>query len=188
MTAEKTKTNTEIKLTNVRLSYPALFVAKAMAVAGEAPGEAKFSAAFLMDKKKHKDLIAQIEKMAERVALEKFGKKVNLKYTVPRDGNDKEDTDGYGDEVMFVPASSKSRPVVVDRDKSPLTADDNKIYGGCYVNAGINLFAWSNPVGGKGVSAGLRWVQFVKDGESFGGGHVDVDKEIDAIEGEDDGL
>jgi hypothetical protein len=186
MTTDKPKTGITLKLENVRLSYPALFAARAMKLADGSQQEAKFSAVFLLNKKKHAPLIAQIEKMIERVALEKFSKKVTLKHTCLRDGNDKEDTDGYGDDIMFVPASTKSRPVVVDRDKTPLTAEDSKIYGGCYVNAGINLFAYSHPVGGKGISAGLRWVQFVKDGESFGGGHVDVDKEIDEITVGDD--
>jgi len=186
-TTEKQKTESLVKLENVRLSYPNVFAAKAMKLPNGEMQKAKFSAVFLLDKVKHKATIENIQKLIERVALEKFGKKVPLKHTCLRDGAEKEDTQGYGDGVMFISCSSESRPVVVDRDKSPLTDEDKKIYGGCYVNAGINLFAYSHPVGGKGVSAALRWVQFVKDGDSFGSSHVNVDTEIDEVKDDVDG-
>lgn len=169
-----------VKLENVRLSYPNLFEAKGMD--GSKP---KFSAVFLLDKKEHAALIAKIEKLTERCALEKFGKKVSLKHVPLRDGNEKEDKEGYGDEVMFITAKSDTRPPVVHRDKSALTLEDGVVYGGCYVNASIDLFPYSHPTGGKGVGAGLRWVQFTKDGESFGAGRVDVDSEIDEVAADD---
>lgn len=160
-----------IMLKNVRLSYPQLFVAKAI----EAGKEPKYSASFLLNKKEHAALITQIEKVTARVALDKFKKNVKLNRVPLRDGNEKEDKDGYGDEVMFLNASELRRPVVVDYDKSPLTAEDPKPYAGCIVNASIRLFAFDHPQGGKGVSAALRVVQFVKDGESFGAGPIDID-------------
>jgi hypothetical protein len=170
-----------IKLTNVRLSYPNLFVAKAI----EEGKELKYSASFLLNKKEHAGLIAEIEKMTERVALDEFKKKVKLNRVPLRDGNEKEDKDGYGDEVMFLNAGNTKRPVVVDRDLTPLTADDPKPYAGCYVNATIRLFAFDHPKGGKGVSSSLRAVQFVKDGESFGAGPVDAEQEFEKMEVDD---
>lgn len=172
-----TKDPNVIKLTNVRLSYPQLFVAKAME-AGKTP---QFSASFLLDKKAHKDVIAQIEKTTERVALDEFKKKVSLKRRPLRDGNEKDGKEGYGDEVMFVNAKNEKRVPVVDRDLTPLTAEDSKPYAGCYVNATIRLFAYDHPTGGKGVSASLRAVQFVKDGESFGAGPVNAEEEFEAV-------
>lgn len=166
-----------IKLTNVRLSYPNLFVAKAQ----EEGKEPEFSASFLLDKKQHAALITQIEKQVERVALDFFKKKVPLKHKCLRDGNEKSDKEGYGDEVMFVPARNKKRPVVVDGDLTPLTANDSKPYPGCYVNATIRLFAYDHKTGGKGVSASLRAVQFVKDGESFGAGPVNAEDEFEPV-------
>ena len=166
-----------IKLTNVRLSYPQLFVAKVP----EEGKEPVFSASFLLDKKQHRDLIAQIEKLTERVALDEFKKKVKLNRTPLRDGNEKDGKEGYGDEVMFVGARNTKRPVVVDRDLTPLTADDSRPYAGCYVNATIRLFAYDHKTGGKGVSASLRAVQFVKDGESFGAGPISADEEFEAV-------
>src|SRR5690349_8608151 len=94
-----------IKLTNVRLSYPQLFVAKAQ----NEGQKAKFSASFLLDKKEHAAAIKQIEKTIERVALDEFKKKVTLKNVCLRDGNEKQETDGYGDDVMFVNSSNEKR-------------------------------------------------------------------------------
>lgn len=162
--------NQVIKLQNVRLSYPHLFTAKAMQNPDGTMGKPKFSATFLLNKKEHAALIAQMEKAIERTALEKFGKKITLKHKCLRDGNEKDDTAGYGDEVMFIPSTSETRPPVVDGKLVPLAEEDGRIYAGCYVNATIRLFAYAHPVGGKGVSAQLRAVQFVKDGESLGGG------------------
>jgi len=166
-----------IKLTNVRLSYPQLFVAKPP----EEGKEPVFSASFLLDKKAHAGLIKEIEKCTERVALDGFKKKVKLNRVPLRDGNEKDDKEGYGDEVMFVGARNSKRPAVVDRDLTPLAADDSKPYAGCFVNATIRLFHYDHPTGGKGVSASLRAVQFVKDGESFGAGPVDAEAEFEKL-------
>jgi len=171
-----------IKLKNVRLSYPNLFVAKA----AEGSDKVKFSATFLLDKKQHADAIKQMEKAIERVALDAFKKKVKLNRVCLRDGNDYAEKEGYGDEVMFIPASETRRPVVVDGDLTPLDSTSNRPYAGCYVNATIRLFAYDHKTGGKGVSASLRAVQFVRDGESFGAGPVDAEQEFEKVEDEVD--
>jgi len=170
----------EIRLDNVRLSYPQLFQAKAME--GSKP---KFSAVFLLNKKTHAKEIATLEKMIERAMLDKFSKKVTLKHVPLHDGNEKEDKEGYGDEVMFLTAKSDSRPAVVDQKKQPLAEADGKIYGGCYVNAFVQIFAYKHPTGGMGVACGLKAVQFFRDGESFGAGPVDTDKVFEEVGGDD---
>jgi Enterobacter phage Enc34, ssDNA-binding protein len=180
---QPTKTDFSIRLDNVRLSYPQLFQAKSV----EEGGKLKYSATFILRKKEHAAVIQKLEKMIERCALEKFGKKVTLKNIPLHDGNEKEDSEGYGDEVMYINAKNDTRPAVVDQRKAPLTADDNKVYAGCYVNAFIELFAYKHKTGGMGVSASLRAVQFAKDGESLGGAApVDTDKVFDDVDGEDD--
>jgi hypothetical protein len=179
--SQPTKDPQVIKLTNVRLSYPQLFVPKPP----EEGKEPVYSATFLLNKKEHAPLIAEIEKLTDRVALDAFKKKVKLNRVPLRDGNEKEGTDGYGDEVMFVSARNAKRPVVVDRDLTPLTADDSKPYAGCFVNATVRLFAFDHKTGGKGVSMSLRAVQFVKDGESFGAGPVDAEQEFEKMEVDD---
>ncbi len=171
----------EMRIDNVRLSYPQLFQAKAME--GSKP---KFSAVFLLNKKQHAKEIAALEKMIDRAMLDKFGKKVTLKHVPLHDGNEKEDKEGYGDEVMYLTSKSDSRPAVVDQKKAPLTEADGKIYGGCYVNAFVQIFAYKHPTGGMGVACGLKAVQFFRDGESFGAGPVDTDKVFDTVGSEDD--
>ena len=83
---------------------------------------------------------------------------------------------------MYLRSSNRTRPPVVNRDMSPIVESDGIIFAGCYVNATVRLFAWDHPTGGKGVSASLRAIQFVKDGESFGAGKVDVEKEFQSID------
>lgn len=166
-----------IKLKNVRLSYPNLFVAKA----AEGSDKPKFSATFLLDKKEHAALIKHIEKQIERVALDAFKKKVKLNRICLRDGNDYAEKEGYGDEVMFIPASETRRPVVVDGDMTPLDSTSARPYAGCYVNANIRLFSYDHPTGGKGVSAALRSIQFLKDGPSFGAAPVSADEEFEPV-------
>ncbi len=171
-----------IKLRNVRLSFPKLFVPESL----EEGGKLKYSAAFIMDSKEHAAMIAHIEKVTERVALDEFKKKVPLRHKPLRDGNEFPDMDGYGDGVMFVSAKSDRRPVVVDRDTTPLTADDQRPYAGCYVHANIRLYAYDHKTGGKGVAADLRSIMFAKDGDSFGAGPVNAENEFGDVEADDE--
>lgn len=176
--SQKTTDPNIIRLTNVRLSFPNLFTPRAAMDDGKEP---KYSATFLLDKKQHAALISQIEKATDRVALDEFKKKVPLKHKPLRDGNERSDKEGYGDEVMFINTTNTRRPAVVDRDLSPLTKEDPKPYAGCFVNATIRLFAYDHKTGGKGVSAALRAVQFVRDGESFGAGPVNAEEEFEPV-------
>jgi hypothetical protein len=175
-----------IKLENVRLSFPDLFTPRAM----EEGKEKTFNATFLLDNEKHAKLITKIEAAIERVALDEFKKKITLKdrNKCLHDGNESPDTEGYGDGVMFLRSKNKTRPPVVNRDLSPITEADGIVYPGCFVNATVRLFAWDHPTGGKGVSASLRAIQFVKDGESFGAGKVDVENEFKSLEEEVDDI
>lgn len=167
-----------ITLPNVRLSFPHLFTAHAM----EEGQEQKFSAAFLFDNTEHATLLDRIEAITDRLILDEFKKKITIKRCL-RDGNEKPELEGYGDGVSFLSASSKIRPVVVDRLRNPLVESDGKMYPGCYVNATIRLWVQNNQWG-KRVNAALRGVQFVKDGTSFGAAPVDATQEFEIIDGE----
>jgi hypothetical protein len=81
------------------------------------------------------------------------------------DGDDKE-YQGYADHVC-IKASTKKRPTLVNRDKTPIVEEDGILYGGCYVNASIDVWVMDNSYGKK-VLASLNAIQFVKDGEAFG--------------------
>jgi Protein of unknown function (DUF2815) len=167
--------DTTILLTNVRLSYPTLFTAKEI----QGSTKAKYSAAFILDKKKD---VAQIKKLQEVIEniLKENKIKVDPDKRCLKDGASKPDS--YGDDVFFINASSDRRPQVVDRDRSPITESDDRVYGGCYVNAVINLWPQNNDFG-KRVNASLEVVQFVKDGEPFGRKPVDVSTALPDLSG-----
>ena len=167
-----------IRLTDVRLSFPHLFKAHAM----NEESEAKFSATFLMDNEKHASLLEHIDNMTDRMALEEFKKKINFKRPL-RDGNEKPELDGYGDGVSFITASRKTRPFVVNQKVQPVEETDNLFFSGCYVIATIKLWVQNNKWG-KRVNAELRAVQFLRKGEAFGAGAIDITKEFDAIDEE----
>jgi hypothetical protein len=78
-------------------------------------------------------------------------------------------------------------PIVVGRGgiKDPLTAADGKIYSGCYVNGTIEVWAQDNSFG-KALRATLVNVQFVKNGESFGGAAPASAANLDELAFEED--
>jgi hypothetical protein len=96
-----------------------------------------------------------------------------------QDGNRKPDYAGYPGNWSLAAkrTEDKGRPLVYDTDKSPLYQPNNepfpgkagRIYGGCYVNASVELWAQEN-ASGKGMRCSLNGVQFLRDGDSFGGG------------------
>ncbi|ADZ41834.1 TPA: DUF2815 family protein [Yersinia enterocolitica] len=171
----------KVKLANVRLAFPDLF--EATQVNGQ--GDHKFRATFLLtpDHPANKDIEAAIKK----VAADKWGTKAEavlktivgnpMRYNY-RSGDEKAEYDGYPGN-MYIAASNKARPLVLDRDKSPLTAADGRPYSGCFVNATITIFAYDNQ--GKGISASLGGVQFFKDGDAFAGGGIASEDDFDEI-------
>lgn len=108
-----------------------------------------------------------------------------------KDGNDMLDgsgevRDGYQD-VMYVKASTQKRPNVRDRDgKTPLTEEDDKVIGGDICNVWLDVWPTKDKkLGGNGVFATLVGVQFVKEGNRFGGGKGLSDDDFDDL-GDDD--
>ena len=172
----------KIKLQNVRIAFPQLFEAKT--VNGE--GEPAFSAAFLMAP--DHPAVAELEAAFDIVGKEKWGAKwpqVKKELTAKdrlalHDGDTKADYIGF-EGNMFVSSRNKTRPLVIDRDKSPLTAADGRPYAGCYVHASIELWCQDNNYG-KRINASLRGVQFYKDGDAFAGGGAASEDEFDDIE------
>lgn len=167
----------DIKLTNVRISFPNLF--KARAFEGSEPA---FSASFLLDKRKDAKQIEAIKAGMKKLADETFKGKMPPK-TCLHDGSEKPDTDGYDENVMYISARSKKPPVVVDRDKQTLLENDGRPYSGCYVNAIVRLWAQDNNYG-KRINASLRAVQFARDGDPFGEKPVDADEAFDDLSDE----
>lgn len=168
----------QIKLQNVRLSFPELF--KPKAIAG---GEAKFGASFLLDKIKDAAQIDAIRQGMFKVAIEKWGSADKIPKGLKKclhEGSEKE-YDGYDQSNMYISATATVRPAVIDRNKSPLTADDGKPYAGCQVNAVLRLWAQDNEFG-KRINAQLQGVQFAGDGEAFGQAPFNPDEHFASLE------
>lgn len=171
----------KIKLQNVRLAFPQLFEAKQ--VNGE--GKPSFSASLLIDPKDPQ--LKAIENAALEVAKAKWGAKADAVVKqakgqdkwVTHDGDLKSGMAGY-EGMVYVNARNPVRPLVIDRDKTPLAEQDGKPYGGCYVNVSLELWAQDNQYG-KRVNASLGGVQFVKDGDRFAGGSSADESDFDEL-------
>jgi hypothetical protein len=165
----------KIKLSNVRLSFPSLF--RKAVFSGE---ETKFEATFLLDKIAQADKIAEIDAAIKHLIKDGLkGAKLPADKICLRDGDDVEYA-GYAGH-MSIKASSSKRPMVLDRDRSPLAEDDNRLYAGCHVNAIIELWAQNNQWG-KRINANLLGVQFFKDGEPFSDGVTASADDFDAFD------
>ncbi len=173
----------KVKLTNVRLAFPSLFEAKT--VNGE--GAPAYGASFLIEPTDLVNINA-INKAIDAVATEKWGAKgpgivALLRKTdkvALHDGDLKAQYAGFAG-MLFVSTRSATRPLVLDKDKTPLTAQDGRPYSGCYVNAIVELWPQDNTAGGKRVNAQLLGVQFFADGDSFGGGAVGSADDFDDL-------
>jgi hypothetical protein len=175
-------------LKNVRLTFPQLFEPKQV----NGQGEAKYSAAFLFPRSHA--CVAALQAAILAAATEQWKDKApamlaQLKAAdkiCVHDGDAKSDYAGYAGN-LFLNASKNVRPLVLDRDRTPLTAADGKPYSGCYVNAMVDIWAQDNKFG-KRVNASLMGVQFLTDGERLAGGVTATADDFEAIpeaEGQD---
>ena len=76
--------------------------------------------------------------------------------------------EGY-EGTWYVTAKTPVRPTLFDRQRGSVTEEDGLIYSGCYGNVTFDLYPNTKPKF-RGVFAALTGVQFVKDGDAFGGG------------------
>jgi hypothetical protein len=139
---------------------------------GESTG--KYESTFILDGVEHKTLIASIQSQIAEMIKENFKLK-----TLPADkiclknGSDsgREELEGK----FTIKGSTKKRPLVIDRDKTPLTEDDERIYAGCMVNGVISLWSQNNEFG-KRINCSLLGVQFHSDNSPFGDAGLSPDE------------
>jgi hypothetical protein len=161
----------KVMIANCRLAF-AQHLFEAGTVGGE--GEPAFSCTAIIPKDHPAN--ATLKAAEESVAKEKWAAKADdiLKSIraadkgVVKDGDKKSEYAGF-EGNNFVSTRAKVRPTVIDRDRSPLVAADGRPYSGCYANVQIEVWAQDNSYG-KRINAQLLGVQFVKDGDAFGGG------------------
>ena len=165
----------KVKLTEVRIAFADIFVAKAIG-----DGDPRHSARFIIKPKDPQ--VKEIDAAIEAVAKEKWKDKAPaILAKIIKDGNccfqksdylDKngEPYDGFAG-MYSLGAANKAKPLVIDRDKSPLTQADGRPYAGCFVNAQVDIWAQDNAFGRR-INASLSGVQFFKDGDAFTGGQA----------------
>ena len=148
--------------------------------------EEKYSVSCVIPKS-DRATIGRIEKAVEAAKADgktrRWGGKIppNLKLPL-RDGDlERPDDENYRD-CMFVNASSKEAPQIVDRRKQSIT-DPMMVYSGCYCNISVNFYAF-NTNGNRGVACSLGNIQFVKDGDRLGG-KASADADFDELDDED---
>lgn len=73
---------------------------------------------------------------------------------------------GYEEEGIFIIATSKARPGVVDSKMQPII-NPSDVYGGCYGIASIRAFYYKEE-GNQGISFGLLNCMKTRDGEPLG--------------------
>lgn len=162
-----------MKLTDVRLSFPDLFAATQV----NGQGEPAFRAQFLVEagSAQHKAIQAEIERVAQAKWPKDWKKILTANEGIPQkhcfiDGA-KRTYDGY--EGMWALSATrqekKGPPLRYDSKKILLDRDNGVIYAGCYVNASVSFWTQDNQHG-KAVRCELLGVQFLRDGDSFGGG------------------
>jgi hypothetical protein len=162
--------------TEVRVSYPRVFRAEAFRGSGRGPsqdsGAKKFSCVFMIPKDSaefeeyHNMILDTIDDALE----DTFGKnvpKIKAEKWCYRDGDEEEKEEYHGHWILS--SSSTKRPKVVDVDgETPLAEEDGKPYGGCYCLGWVRIWIQDNEYG-KRVNGELKAVQFIRDGEAFGG-------------------
>lgn len=170
------KTPTKVVGGPARISYAHVF--KPTSVHPDKPDTLKYSAVLLI-KKSDKELISIIKK-AIQAAVDagiesKWNNKkpANLKLPM-RDGDEMDDKPEYAG-CWYISAKSDTKPGIVDKDKEPLTTDD-EFYSGCYARFSIKFFPFAT-AGNKGVGVQLNHLQKVKDGERLGG-RASVDEDF----------
>ena len=180
----------KVVLNSVRLSFPHLFTPQA----GTDGGEPKYNCTAIVEPGSPN--ARALAKAVEAVAKEKWADKANATLATLRKtdkvcyreepkANQSGDVYSGFEDMHWVSASDKTRPTVVDRDKSPLTAADGRPYGGCYVNLILDVWAQDNSYG-KRVNCSLKGVQFVKNGDAFSGGAPASADEFDVVEAPED--
>lgn len=181
-----------------RLAFPVINKPEAF----QGQGEPRYSAVLIVEPSS--DAHDKILKAAKKAAEDKWPGKGEAALKALRaqnkmcfyDGDMKGDTSGFAGNIILNASSPQNQPpaLVVTRNGKNERLDretQGVIYGGCYVNMIVEIWAMDNQWG-KRINAQLAGIQFVKDGESFGGGRPADEDEFEAVEvegsdfGEDD--
>lgn len=145
-----------------RVSFPNVFEPKAFE--GNDP---KYGIVMLFDKSQDLSKLKELMKKAVEEKWPDVAKRPKGLRNPIRDGDvDKAGVDGYQNKV-FITASSKMKPALVDQNMQPIISAED-FYAGCYARASLTCYAYDK-MGNKGVAFGLQNIQKMRDGEPFSG-------------------
>lgn len=148
-----------------RASYANVYVPTAI----EEGQDKKYNIAMLYDADED---ISAMKKAVRAAAVEAWGKdkeKWPKKRRMPfRSGDkDKPGNPEYAGKI-FVSASCKEAPGVIDRRKKPITQESGDFYSGCFARATLIAFHYKK-AGNEGISFALQNVQKLEDGDKLSG-------------------
>jgi hypothetical protein len=135
--------------------------------------------------------LEQFKALMREAVVKKFGDqaaaaleliKANNKLALHRGDVDRAGKPEYAG-LLYISANNDDQPtiVVTENDVNIATrgtpivltpSHDKFAYAGCYANVQVSVFAYSHPKGGKGVSAQLMGVQFLRHGQRLMGSAV----------------
>lgn len=168
----KMLTDTKVVTGKVRLSFPHLF---------EKYDKSDKYQCQLIIRKDDKDTLVvmkkAIENAKEQGKSEKWGGKVPANFASPlHDGEEKEDTEVYGNCYYINAKNGQRKPQVVDLDRDEIF-DEDEVYAGCYVRASLSFFPYNQS--GNGIGCILNHIQKLEDGERLGGGSSSAADDFD---------
>lgn len=181
---------TTVTLRNVRLSFPAVFKPQAYG-----DGNPAYGAKLIVEPNSAN--VEAIRKVIREAAKTQWGDKADAivkQLTAdkksawsegPYRNKDGDVYDGFEGNYFLSTRSEKLRPTALDRNKQPVTEADNVIYGGCYVDASVDIYMQDSPKWGRRINAVLRGVRFVRDGDAFGGSSAASADEFEDLDDED---
>jgi hypothetical protein len=159
--------STKVITGKVRFSYAHVFEPSAI----NEGDDKKYSVSILIPKK-DLETLAKIKKAVEAAKQEGKGKwngKIPPVLKLPlRDGDAERPDDEAYEGMMFLNASSKNKPGIVDENTDPVMSKDD-FYSGCFGRASVNFYAF-NVSGNKGIAVGLNNLQKLEDGDRLSGG------------------
>ncbi|MDR1600283.1 MAG: DUF2815 family protein [Oscillospiraceae bacterium] len=180
-------TASQIATGKVRFSFCNLFQPRAQ----QDGQEPKYGVTLIIpktDKATLAKINSAIEAAKANYLARNAGKKVSkdLKTTLHDGDGERPNGEAFGEEckgAYVITASSKSQPVILYADKTPII-DPKDLYSGCYGRAILNFYVY-DVNGNKGVTAALNGVMKLHDGEPLIAGIV-RDSDWDSWEDEED--
>lgn len=186
------------KLPGGRLSYAYLESPKPKPPKNGKEVAGRYETVVLLDPSnaEQKAAIDAIKADAVRVAKAAFGDNVELKKLVLAFGNgDKKAIDEDGGVnptyeaykgMYYINTSTSGKPLIANRRGELVDKTSAQFpYSGCYCNVKVSLYPWTFTEGNvtrRGISVDLRSVQFVADGEAFGGRTaINPEEEFEAL-------